>query len=112
MKRIIEILLICLIIAGTIIAITIGFNVGLKYSENTKIDINIGKEFEIKDIKIITNDVFKNQQVIIQQVELYKDMVQITVKDATNEQILQLNTKINEKYGIENKVENVSVTKN
>lgn len=112
MKRIIEILSICLILAGTIIVITLGFNVGLKYSENTQMDINIGKEFAIKDIKAITNDVFKNKKVIIQQVELYKDMVQITVKDATDEQISQLTTKINEKYGTDIKVENISVTKN
>ena len=35
---------------------------------------------------------------LVQQVELYKDMVQITVKEATEEQITTLKDKINEKY--------------
>lgn len=112
MKKIIQILLICLIIAGIIVIATVGFNVGIKYSENTQISINIGKKFEIKDIKEITNEVFKNQTVLIQQVELYKDMVQITVREASEEQISELNTKINEKYELENEVADIYVVQN
>ena len=70
MKKVIRILLICLIIAGTIVISTIGFNVGTKYSENTQININIGTEFKIEDIRNITNEVFGNTSVLIQQVEL------------------------------------------
>lgn len=112
MKKIIQILLICLMIAGIIVIATVGFNVGIKYSKNTQISINIGKQFEIKDIKEITNQVFQGQQVLIQQVELYKDMVQITVKEATDEQVAELNTKINEKYELENEVSDIDIAKN
>lgn len=109
MKKVIQILLICLIIAGIIVISTVGFNVGLKYSEHTEISINIGEEFQVSDIKAITKEVFGNKRVIIQQVELYKDMVQITVDEASEEQISSLNDKINEKYGIENSIDDVSV---
>ena len=112
MKKVIQILLICLIIAGIIVISTIGFNVGTKYSENTQININIGTEFQISDIRKITNEVFNNTPVIIQQVELYKDMVQITVKSATDEQISNLNDKINEKYNLENKISDIIVSNN
>ena len=112
MKKVIQILLICLIIAGIIVISTIGFNVGTKYSENTQININIGTEFQISDIRKITNEVFNNTPVIIQQVELYKDMVQITVKSATDEQISNLNDKINEKYNLENKISDIIVRNN
>lgn len=112
MKKVIQILLICLMIAGIIVISTIGFNVGTKYAENTQININIGTEFEINDIKDITNEVFKNKTVIIQQVELYKDMVQITVKEATDEEIANLNNKINEKYNLEQDTSNMVVTHN
>ncbi len=112
MKKVIRILLICLIIAGTIVISTIGFNVGTKYSENTQININIGTEFKIEDIRNITNEVFGNTSVLIQQVELYKDMVQITVENATDEQISTLNDKINAKYNIENQLSDISVTNN
>lgn len=111
MKKIIQIVLMCLIIAGVIITATIGFNVGTKYSETTQISIKIGKEFDIKDVKTITNEVFKNQNVQIQYVELYKDMVQITVKEASEEQIKTLNDKVNEKYEITNELSDVLITR-
>lgn len=111
MKKIIQIVLMCLIIAGVIIVATIGFNVGTKYSETTQISIKIGKEFDLKDIKSITNEVFEKQNTQIQYVELYKDMVQITVKEASEEQIKTLNDKINEKYEISNELSNVLVTR-
>ena len=111
MKKIIKIVLMCLIIAGVIIVATIGFNVGTKYSETTQISIKIGKEFDLKDIKAITNEVFEKQNTQIQYVELYKDMVQITVKEASEEQIKTLNDKINEKYEISNELSNVLVTR-
>lgn len=112
MKKVVSILLICLLIAGIIVIAVKGFNVGLKYSENTQIAINIGKTFEINDIKQITSELFKGQRVIIQKVELYEDMVQITVKEASEEQINELNTKINEKYELENSIDDVEVVQN
>lgn len=110
MKKIISILLMCLIIAGVIVVATIGFNVGVKYSETTQISIKIGKEFEISDIQKIADEVFEKQNVIVQYVELYKDMVQITVKDASEEQIKNLNEKVNEKYEINNEISDILVT--
>lgn len=112
MKKVIKILLVCLFIAGIIVISTLGFNVGTKYSENTQIGINIGKEFNIKDIKEITDEVFKGQRVLIQQVEMYKDMVQINVKDVTEQQISDLNSKLNEKFEINNALTDVEVTHN
>ena len=103
MKKIIRILLICLIIAGTIV---------IKYFANTQISINMKQEFNVQDVKKIAKEVFKNQPVLVQQVEIYKDMAQITVKEASEEQINELNQKINEKYGLENKIEDLYVTNN
>lgn len=113
MKKIVQVLLICLIIAGIIAGIivisTVGFNVGLKYSEHIEISINVGSQFNVADIKAITKEVFGNTNVLVQQVELYKDMVQITVKEATEEQISSLNDKINEKYEIENQLTDIKI---
>ena len=111
MKKIVKILLICLIIVGVICAVTLNFNVGLKYSENTQIGINIGKEFEVKDVKNIAKEIF-NGPIMVQYIELYRDMVEITVKDATDEQISDLNNKINEKYEITNEIADIEVTRN
>lgn len=109
MKKVIQILLICLIIAGIVVISTVGFNVGLKYSEHKEISININKEFNVSDIRNITKEVFGNKPMIIQQVELYKDMVQISVKEASEEQVSSLNDKINEKYGLENAISDVKI---
>ena len=109
MKKVIQILLICLIIVGIVVISTVGFNVGLKYSEHKEISININKEFNVSDIRNITKEVFGNKPMIIQQVELYKDMVQISVKEASEEQVSSLNDKINEKYGLENAISDVKV---
>lgn len=106
------VILVIILIIAVIIVAKAGLKVGLKYSENTQININIGKEFDPEDIKKITNEVFPKQSVIIQQVEVYKDMAQITVKDATDEQIEELNTKINEKYEISNNVSDIIVSQN
>ena len=110
MKKVIQILLICLIIAGIVVISTVGFNVGLKYSEHKEISININKEFNVSDIRNITKEVFGNKPMIIQQVELYKDMVQISVKEASEEQVSSLNDKINEKYGLENAISDTTGT--
>lgn len=106
MKKIAQIILICLVLAGIIVIVTLGFNVGVRYGENTQININIGKEFDSKDIRNIAKEVFGNQSVIVEYVEIYKDVVQITVKDATDEQIEELNNKINEKYELSNDLSN------
>lgn len=106
MKKIAQIILICLVLAGIIVIATLGFNVGVRYGENTQININIGKEFDSKDIRNIAKEVFGNQSVIVEHVEIYKDVVQITVKGATDEQIAELNNKINEKYELSNDLSN------
>lgn len=112
MKKAMQIILICLIIAGIIVISTIGFNVGTKYSENMQINVYIGSEFNVLDIKKIAKEVFNNKTILVQQVEVYKDMVQITVKNATEDEINNLNNKINERYNIENKREDLIVTNN
>ena len=112
MKKIVQILLICLMIVGIIMIATLGFKVGLKYSENTQINIAIEKDYNVKDIQKIADEVFGKNKTIVQVVELYKDMIQITVKEASQEQIEELNTKIKEKYEIENTMDDIIVSYN
>lgn len=112
MKKIkrIPILFTIIIIVGIIITCIWGLNFSMPYSAHKEINIIIGQEFKNQDIYDITKEVIGNQPIRIQKVELYEDMVSISVKDITEEQIGNLNTKINEKYGIENKVEDILVT--
>ena len=90
-----------IIIAGIIITATIGLNFDLRYQESKKVELYLEKDFEISDIKAITDEVFSNEPVIIQKVEVYEDTVSITAKDITDDQKADLINKINEKYGTE-----------
>lgn len=97
------------IIFGIIMMLTVGFNFSLRYQENTRIELNLGKDFDINDIKQITNEVFENQKVILQKVEIYEDTVAVTTTEATDEQKQSFVDKINEKYELEKKVEDLNI---
>lgn len=98
-----------IIIIGIIVVITKGFNVGLDYMPNQKIEIYIGKEFNLNDIKNITNEVFGRQQVSLKKVELFEDMLSITSKEITEEQRNNFIQKLNEKYSLETEAENIDI---
>ncbi len=98
-----------ILIVGTIIVFTKGLTFELKYQNNKKMEIHLGKEFEEKDIKEITKEIFGEQQVIIQPIEVYKDAISITSTEITEEQKAQLLTKVNEKYGTELSSDNITV---
>lgn len=117
MKKIIYAVLVCIIIAGIIVIATMGLKADIIYSKNVEIDVYLGKTFNEKDIQTIVNEVFPNERAIIQEIELFEDMVSITLPDNKTEEELnnkveELNNKINEKYELENKVEDIQVTHN
>lgn len=100
-QKIVLILLAIVIIAGITITLTLGVNFELKMQNAKKVELYLQKDFEISDIKNITNEVIPNQDVMIQKVEVFEDSVSIIAKDITEEQKQQLIEKINEKYGTE-----------
>lgn len=116
MKKVVYIILACIIIIGTVITATMGLKADLIYSKNAEIDIYIGKQVNKEEINDIVKEVFSEKKVIVQQIELFEDMVAITIPEKSDEelktQIEQLNTKINEKYGTENKAEDIQVIHN
>ena len=99
-----------IIIVGIILTATIGLNLNLMYSNHKSIDIYLEKEFDNNDIYIIAKEVFGNEEVKVQKVELYEDIASIIVKDATDEQLEQLSSKINEKYQLTNEVSSIKVS--
>ena len=109
MKNKIFVGLLLVILIGIIIISLLGFNVDFSYKNYNLVDIKIGQDFNISDIEIITNEVFPNQNIEIQKAGVYSDNVAIKVNEITDEQKNNLNTKINEKFGLENKVEDIQV---
>lgn len=117
MKKIVYIILICIIIAGIIIIPTIGLNADLIYSKNVEIDVYLGKTFNMNDMENLVNEVFPDEKNIIQQIEVFGDMVSITIPDTRTEEELdskveELTAKINEKYELEITSDDVQITHN
>ena len=117
MKKIVYIILICIIIAGIIIIPTIGLNAYMIYSKNDKIDVYLGKTFNMNDMENLVNEVFPDEKNIIQQIEVFGDMVAITIPDTRTEEELdskveELTAKINEKYELEITSDDVQITHN
>lgn len=111
-KKIILLGLILLIIAGIVVVALKGFNVSLILQQHESVNLVIGKEIDLKDIKSICNEVFGNKKVVLRNVELFNDSVNINVESITNEEKEGLVTKINEKYGTEITVEGLTVNSN
>lgn len=107
--KILVVLIAIILVLGAVMIYTKGLAFELKYQNNKKVEINLGKEFDEKDIKEITNEIFGNQPVIIRAIEVYKDAVSITTTEITEEQKSELITKINEKYETELSADNITI---
>ncbi len=108
-SKILIIIMIIIIVAGIIVIGTKGFNFDLKYEKSQKIELYLEQEFEVNDIKDITNEVMPGKQVIIQKVEVFEDTISIIAKEITDEEKSNLITKINEKYGTELSADSVEI---
>lgn len=108
--KIIAFLIAIIIVAGIIVTVTIGLNFDLRYEETKNIQLYLGKDFEIADIKQTTDETLPNQAVNIQKVEVYEDTVSILAKDITDEQKANIINKVNEKYGTELSADSTEIT--
>jgi preprotein translocase subunit SecF len=108
-KKIIYGIIALLIIAGAIVVFTKGFNFSLNYQANQKIELYIEEEFETSDIKAITDEVLEGKQVVIQKVEVYKDMVSIASSEITDEEKASIVEKVNEKYSLELEADDITI---
>ena len=77
-KQLKIILMLLVIIAGIAMIAVKGFNFDLKYQDTQRVELYLKTEFNISDIRQITNEVFGNQKVMIQKVEVFEDSVSIT----------------------------------
>ena len=100
-QKILSVIIAVIIIAGAIVTGVKGLNYDLRYQETKNIELYIAKDFEIADIKVITDEVMGKSPVIIRKVEVYEDSVSITAKEITDEQKQSIIDKINEKYQTE-----------
>ena len=108
-KKTIIVILLVVLIAGAIVTLVKGFNFDLLYAGTKQVSLYINKEFEVNDVKQITNEVLGKQQVVIRKIEVYGDAISIRTREMTDEQKNQLVEKVNEKYGTELKAEDINI---
>ncbi len=110
-NKIIYIAIALIILIGIISIFTFRLNFTLMYSDNIRIDVYLGKNYELEDIKKISEETFGTNQIIYQEIETFHDAVAITVKEASDEQISTLKTKLIEKYELSDSSEFLDTTK-
>lgn len=102
MKKIIYIVLAVLIIVGMAITATIGLNVDIIYKTHEEIEVYAGKETNKTEIEAIAKEIFGNQKIIVNNIEVFNDAFLIKVENVSDEQIESLKQKMIEKYEIQN----------
>jgi preprotein translocase subunit SecF len=108
-KKVLYLGLALLIIAGIIVVLLKGFRVDLMLEQHEEITYSMETEYDLKDIRNICNEVFKNKKVVVKEIELFGDAVQINVDTVTDEEKTNLVDKMNEKYETENTVDDLKV---
>lgn len=111
-KKILLLGVILIIVAGIFVVALKGVNVSLQLQQHESIVVKIGKTIQLKDINEICNNIFKDKNYIVRNVELFDDSVDITVESITDEEKQELVNKINEKYETELTVENLTIKSN
>lgn len=99
MKKKITIVLLILVIAiGVFIGCTSGFNLGKNYQASKKLSIQFAENFELVDVEELAKEVFGDSLSHIEYTDEFKADAIITVREATDEQIENLENRLKEKY--------------
>lgn len=100
-KMVRSIALIIFILAGFVCIWLYRLNFTVSYAENVRLDVYIGKDYQIEEVKQIAKEVFPDQRLQFQKIETFNDAIAITTDQATEEQVNTLKQKMKEKYTIE-----------
>ena len=111
-SKILCVILVIIFIVAIISTAIRGLNVSMEYAEGTSIVFDLGKQYDKKDIKQIAKEIWPNESIFVQKVEVYDESVLIKVSQVNDEQLDNLATKINEKYGLELKKEDFTILYN
>ncbi len=112
-KKIFYILLVCIIVAGTVVIATMGLKADIIYSKNVRIDVYLGKEYNHDEIEQMAKEIFETNRTIIRQVEYFGDMFSLTIsQDIENidGKVDEFTAKINEIYELPEDGADVTVT--
>lgn len=110
-KKVMYIVIALIILIGIISIFVFRLNFTLMYSDHTRINVYLGKDYDLQDIKKISEETFETKHIIYQEIETFHDSIAITVKEASDEQVSTLKTKLIEKYELDDSDEFIETTK-
>lgn len=108
-KKTIYIIACILIIAGAVMYFVKGFEFDLEYAKKDQITLANKTGFEISKIKEIVKEKLNGKEFEVKEVEIFKNVVQISSKEITEEERDGIVEKVNEEYGLELSKDNVSI---
>lgn len=100
-----------IILVGIIMFCIKGLNYDLLYGKNVSISANIGETVNINEVKQLTEEVIGNKA-DVRTINESDSSILITVKEISDEQESNLLAKINEKYSVELKEDDLKITNN
>lgn len=106
-KKVIFPIMILIIMIGAIVAATAGFKFGLMYEKHKRIEIYMENDYSLEELSNIIKEVLPNEKIIMQDVETFNKDIAFTVSNITSEQQKSLDSKIREKYKIDEKTKDV-----
>lgn len=96
-NKVLYVVMIIVILLGCIMMAVKGFNYGILYSNHKRVEVVIGGEYKLEDIAKIAKETIKEKS-IVRKTTLFETSVAIDAKDINEEEILNLFSKLNEKY--------------
>ncbi len=104
MKKKLCIASILVVIIAIIIVAVKGFNVELKYKDHKVVNVQVGTEYNEKEINSIVKEVLGKEKFEIEKSGIYGDEFIINTENISDEQIESIKNKINEKYNVKQKI--------
>lgn len=101
--------LILLTIAGLIVVALKGFKVTLMFGKHESIELKVGKEINIDDIRKICDEIFANKKYVLKELEVFGDSFQINIQSITDDEKTNLINKVNEKFDTEKTVDDLRI---
>ena len=108
-KKVLLLGLALLIIAGILIIMLKGFNVNMMYKQHEEILFNIGKDYDLKDVEAMCEEIFSDKEYQVRKIEKFGESFAINVPSITDDEKTQLVEKINAKYEKEYKAEELDI---
>ncbi len=97
-NKVLYVVMIIVILLGCVMMAMKGFNSGILYSKHKRIEVVIGGEYNLEDVAKIAKETIKEKS-IVRKTTLFETSVAIDAKDIKEEEIFNLFSKLNEKYG-------------